>query len=300
MSIKDSLPSSGPGPAGPVHALSGVAVVTLDGPQAEAFAQAQFMNDLRPLSPGQWQWSGWLNPKGRVIALFALLREQPERLWLVLIDAEAEAFVARLQQFVFRSKVRLQIRSDYLAASDWAPWSPSDDTADRARIGSDGSFGLNVGTASAPRSLWLLPRAHAALLAANADNDSRWRDYDINHGFPRLDRSQTEAWTPQKLSLERLSAYSVKKGCYPGQEIVARTHFLGQAKRALVGLQGSRLAPAQPITAGEQALGQVLCASIDGQRGLAVLSPHEAATELHNDSQPCRLFPLLEGLRRPR
>ena len=55
----------------------------------------------------------------------------------------------------------------------------------------------------------------------------------MRHGLPRLPASQREQWTPQQLALDRLAAYSVKKGCYPGQEIVARTHFLGKAKRSL-------------------------------------------------------------------
>ena len=63
-----------------------------------------------------------------------------------------------------------------------------------------------------------------------------WRQWDLRFGLPRLDASQQEQWTPQQLSLERLRAFSVSKGCYPGQEIVARTHFLGKAKRGLVAL----------------------------------------------------------------
>ena len=63
--------------------------------------------------------------------------------------------------------------------------------------------------------------------------------FDLEHGLPRLPASQAEHWTPQQLSLERLGAFSVKKGCYPGQEIVARTHFLGKAKRGLALLEGS-------------------------------------------------------------
>src|SRR5690606_29091774 len=60
---------------------------------------------------------------------------------------------------------------------------------------------------------------------------ARWTAADVAHGLPRLEASQAEKWTPQQLSLDRLRAYSVRKGCYPGQEIVARTHFLGKAKR---------------------------------------------------------------------
>src|SRR3546814_8275618 len=76
------------------------------------------------------------------------------------------------------------------------------------------------------------------------------------------------------LSLDRLAAYSVKKGCYPGQEIVARTHYLGQAKRSLVRLRSSAtLAAGDEVTADNRALGSVVCAerSDDGWQALAVL-----------------------------
>ena len=69
---------------------------------------------------------------------------------------------------------------------------------------------------------------------------ARWFAHDLHAGLPRLPASQREQWTPQQLSLERLHAFSVKKGCYPGQEIVARTHFLGKAKRGLVLFESRR------------------------------------------------------------
>ena len=71
--------------------LPGHAVLALAGRDAVAFAQAQFMNDVAALGDGQWQWNGWLTPKGRVIALFALLRIDAETLWLILPDADAQA-----------------------------------------------------------------------------------------------------------------------------------------------------------------------------------------------------------------
>ena len=58
----------------PAFALPDHRVIALDGRDAIAFAQAQFMNDVAPLAVGRWQWNGWLTPKGRVIALFALLQ----------------------------------------------------------------------------------------------------------------------------------------------------------------------------------------------------------------------------------
>ena len=67
-------------------------VLALHGRDALAFAQAQFMNDVAALADGGWQWNGWLTPKGRVIALFALLRRDAETLWLLLPDFDAGEF----------------------------------------------------------------------------------------------------------------------------------------------------------------------------------------------------------------
>src|SRR5690606_20337507 len=89
----------------PMFALPDHHLVTLRGRDATAFAQAQFMSDVAALADGQWQWSGWLMPKGRVIALFALLKADSETIALVLHDADPAQFAAQLQRFVFRSKV---------------------------------------------------------------------------------------------------------------------------------------------------------------------------------------------------
>ena len=86
--------------------------MTLSGRDAVAFAQAQFMSDVATLAPGHWHWSGWLTPKGRVIALFAVLRRDAESLYVLLHDADPAAFVSSLQRFVFRSKVMIGIDRD--------------------------------------------------------------------------------------------------------------------------------------------------------------------------------------------
>ncbi len=95
-----------------------------------------------------------------------------------------------------------------------------------------------------------------------------WAGAHLRAGIPRLPASQHDKWTPQQLSLDRLDAFSVKKGCYPGQEIVARTHFLGKAKRGLVVFTtNADVAPGDPMpeTAGN---GEVVAAATlpDGTR----------------------------------
>ena len=100
--------------------IPGHRVLEMEGRDAVKFAQAQFTTDVAALADGHWHWSGWLTPKGRIIALFALLKSSDERLWLVLPDADPADLAAQLQRFVFRSKVALRPLDDVRASWGWA------------------------------------------------------------------------------------------------------------------------------------------------------------------------------------
>src|ERR1700760_4496762 len=95
--------------------LSSFPVLSLDGSDAVAFAQAQFSNDVAALGDGRWQWNAWLNPQGRVRAFFALLRLDAQHLRLILRGGDAAALADALRRYVFRSKVTIQVAG--LAAS---------------------------------------------------------------------------------------------------------------------------------------------------------------------------------------
>jgi folate-binding protein YgfZ len=262
-----SAPSGSPEPA-PRFALPGHRVIALVGRDAVAFAQAQTMNDVDALRPGRWQWNGWLTPKGRVIALFALLRLAADTVWLLVPDADAAELAAQLQRFVLRRKLEITVRDDLHASGAFE----GPERADGATFDGDADTGivLDMGGFGLRRSL----RISGAPEATDPTAELRWAASDLHLGFPRLPSSQAEQWTPQMLSLDRLQAYSVKKGCYPGQEIVARTHFLGQAKRGLVLFE----AAAEPgvganVDIGASALGQIVSTvrNGDGWLALAVL-----------------------------
>ena len=240
-------------------------LLEIAGRDAMAVAQAQFMNDVAALADGQWQWSGWLTPKGRVVALFALLRLDDRTLWLLLPDFAPVDLAAALRTYVFRSHVTMTTRDDLRVsgtrdAHGTAPGRQFFQAPDTASVslGWPGDRGIDIrpGTDDGKDAL----------------GDPGWYQADLRTGIPRLVATQSAQWTPQQLSLERLAAYSVKKGCYPGQEIVARTHFLGQAKRGLVLLQGEvPLAPGDPVSDGTRETGQVVSAS--GDWALAIAPP---------------------------
>lgn len=252
------------------------------------------MSDAKSLAAGHWQWSGWLTPKGRVIALFALLKFDDENVWLVLQDADADEFADRLRRFVFRSKVKIEARGDLRAVGRFG----SGPAQGSAMAGDGDEVSLDFGGSGGARALQLSAAQHGR---ADADALARWTAFDLAHGLPRLSPSQSEQWTPQQLSLDRLRAYSVKKGCYPGQEIVARTHFLGQAKRGLALFESdAALAPGAQIGDGDKALGSVVSAvSADGRHlGLAVLPLDAPAAGLRADGAALRPAPLSDGLAR--
>ena len=280
-----------------LFALPDHALIVLQGPDATAFAQAQFANDVSALAPGHWQWNAWLTPKGRVIALFALLKQAHDHLLLVVPDGEAGELASQLQGLVFRRKLKVVTDADHQVAGRFLP--PV--CARNAQTGvSTDQWELDYGSAHAPRSLLVV--AAEAALPIDTDASARWRVEDLKHGLPRLSTEQHGQWTPQQLSLERLPAFSVKKGCYPGQEIVARTHFLGKAKRGLALFQANAaVAPGTLVeTAEGQSLGHVIssqtCAGTTWL--LAVLPLEHDATPCHAASVPLLVMPLLQGLQR--
>lgn len=287
MSDKRDVPAAG------FAALPDHRVVALEGRDALAFAQAQTMNDVAALADGHWHWNGWLTPKGRVIALFALLRMDSETAWCVLPDADPDELATALRRFVFRSKVVVSVR-DALQVSG-AFGAPGVAAGARVHAAGD-AVELDLGGDGGARTLRITPGNDAVLDPGAA---LRWRAFDLRHGLPRLSAQQAAQWTPQQLSLQRLRAFSVKKGCYPGQEIVARTHFLGQAKRGLALLEtGTAAAEGDAVTLDDAALGTVVAAVSCPALALAVVPVEHAAGTLRVGAQGATEVALRDGLAR--
>jgi tRNA-modifying protein YgfZ len=281
---------------GRAFALPDHRVIALSGRDASAFAQAQLMNDLKLLAPGRWQWNGWLTPKGRVIALFALLKFDEETLWLLVPDADPVTLASALQRFVFRAKVAIAVRDDLHVEGAFAlsQQARGNELAGDSASGVELDFSADAG----PRTLRIVPDSTAS---HDAVWMQRWAAFDLEHGLPRLPASQSDHWTPQQLSLDRLNAFSVKKGCYPGQEIVARTHFLGKVKRGLALIEGSQAMRAgDDLLAGGQPLGHLVASADDGERhlALAVVPLEREPVALQAGIIEVRELPLGEGLAR--
>ncbi|MCW0386230.1 tRNA-modifying protein YgfZ [Xanthomonas sacchari] len=282
--------------SGGFSALPHLQYVALRGPDAAAFAHAQFANDVQALAPGQWQWNAWLTAKGRVIAVFALLRQADDALLMLLADGDADELATALGRFVFRRKLRVTVEDTLVAFGRLSL--PEQARGATSAHDEAGVIELDMGGDGVPRTLRLVPAPAADAPAADPALAEAWRAADLRLGLARLAPSQREQWTPQQLGLDRLHAFSVKKGCYPGQEIVARTHFLGKAKRAVQLLEvDAPVAIDAPVQRDGQPFGSVV--SVAGTLALAVLPLDETPpTGLDVDGHPARWQPLIDGLAR--
>lgn len=266
----------------------------LGGRDCVAFAQAQFMNDVAALTPGHWQWNGWLTPKGRLVALFALVLLDRESACLVLPDADPAQLAAQLQRYVFRSRVTLSVPGDLSVSG---AFEPAPVTGNAVAATAHDEFMLDFASDASARTLRIGP----ASSRPDAASCNRWKIIDLASGLPRLADAQSGQWTPQQLSLDRLRAYSVKKGCYPGQEIVARTHFLGQAKRGLVLLDADApVAEGTDVRGGGQPIGTIVssASTAAGVQLLAVLPLGRDGAVLTADGATLHERPLSDGLSR--
>ncbi len=255
-------------------------LIEITGADAIAFAHAQFSSDVRALANGRWQWSAWLSAQGRVRAYFHLLRDNDERLRLVLRGGSAVRMREALTRYVFRSKLQLRVIDDMRAylierRSDEISFSlPAvtavESTARDTRIAIPGA---------APRWLWLRDAGAAEIVAEDLQiARNRGALADIDAGLVTLDASLEDRLLPSWIGLDELQATSVSKGCYPGQEVVARLHYKGGNKRWLhrivfnadeLPTPGTRLG-AQDDGDG-QARGLIVCCAWIGQgRGAAL------------------------------
>jgi folate-binding protein YgfZ len=232
----------------------------IEGPDATAFTHAQFSSAVNSLATGQWQFSAWLDPQGRVRALFHLARLADDRYLLLLRGGAAAAMADALRRFVFRSKVSVTaLPPRALATGPSLPLNTI--TNDHATV----LFGCDT---------------HSLRITTSGDGDDAWRLPQLRAGWPWLPTQLLNELLPPALSLQRLHAAAIDKGCYPGQEIVARLHFRGGHKRHLHRVTLSQAANAGDLLRSDgREVGCVLEAitTDDGIEALVVLSDDVAA-----------------------
>jgi folate-binding protein YgfZ len=242
-----------------VFDLQHLALIAVHGDDAEEFLQGQLTNDLRGVTATRAQLSAWCSPRGRVLTCLLVFRHDAHLL-LQLPDSLLEPTLKRLRMFVLRAKARLED-----ASTSWMRMGlVGEDAESRLRelcgavaekpddvcsLGGITIIRLRgrrpryeiVGTGEALTPVWNACREVAAVAGADA-----WELLDIEAGVAVVGPDTSDTFVPQMINLDRIGGLSFTKGCYVGQEIVARTQHLGRIKRRMYRAYWNGNAPIDP------------------------------------------------------
>ncbi len=246
------------------------ALLRFSGADAESFLHGQLTCDVQALKTGRSSYGGYCTPKGRLLATFLLWADDSG--YTMLLPATlVEAIRKRLSMYILRAKVKAEIIDDAVIGITGA-----DAATDIENLGGLRPTSLHaVGTAAGVRAIALpherylatLPRPRADGIAAATPGT--WERLDIAAGIPFIVQATQEEFVPQMVNLDLIGALSYTKGCYPGQEIVARTHYLGKLKQRMF-----RAELATPAAAGDK----LYCAALGDQAAGMIVTAAPAGT----------------------
>ncbi|NKC13536.1 MAG: folate-binding protein [Gammaproteobacteria bacterium] len=260
--------------------LEYLGVLRARGRDARKFLHAQLTNDIAGADPGSVTLAAWCDPKGRMLALFKVAVLADDEVWLIAPAGVLDEVASPLSQFILRSRVKV----DRVAArcigvigeTDPSLPSPGRLTVLDAhiRLGIDEARVLIAGE---PDILARVAQGY------REEEVCTWQLMDVDTGYPEVWPATMGQFVPQMTNLDLIGGVSFSKGCYPGQEIVARTQYLGRIKRRMFRLQINATVPPKPGDAVENdagvRIGTVVRAATqpkhkdptDGIRALAVL-----------------------------
>ena len=257
-----------------IYPLPQFAMLSVSGNDAAVFLQGQTTCDINTVDKGKSLLGGFCNSKGKTITTFLIIH-QADKFLLILPAELLDSVKKRLQMYVLRSKVQISDCSQNLCliglccnrirAPSW-PQSLLETTTDPIILKYPSRLNryLIAADTDKAQAFWLnFVQNHHYTPADSA----LWGKLDIQDGIPWLGQQTSEAFIPQMINLDRLGGVSFNKGCYTGQEIVARTHYLGKNKRQMYYAECHCESPPQPYSAildsnaaSQQSFGKVLAA----------------------------------------
>lgn len=228
-----------------LYSLTSASLLVFSGDDARIFLHTQLSSDIAGLAPDKSQYSGYCTPKGRLLASFLLWRNASGYVLQLPTDLSAP-ILKRLSMYILRSKVKA---AD--ASAEYALMGVSGEGAAQALQAIAGNVpekphdvahanGLTLLKLTGERYQIVVPRVRedevrAALAAcAEATDAQHWDWLDIRAGIATILPATQEEFVPQMVNFDAIGAVSFSKGCYPGQEIVARMHYLGKLKQRMV------------------------------------------------------------------
>ena len=252
-------------------------VVDVSGPDAEAFLDSQLTSDVKNIKIKSLTRSGYCNPKGRLIATPYVIRNA-NSFNLLLPNDLVDEFISRISRFILRAKVSIN-ENDALAivgviAQAGAEISIRElDELDNEILEINSRQGFILCPFNSLESFWV--KTTQSYLPSQFEH---WEVENIRNGIVNIGDATKEQFLPQMINLEKHKGVSFTKGCYPGQEIVARTKYLGSVKRKLCYFRSdSSIGQGAPIFTSEGTPCGTVCHTSrkskesDNQEGLAVI-----------------------------
>lgn len=291
------------GNASIVVPLAHLGLIAATGEEAASFLHNQLTNDVQSLGPSQARLAGYCTPKGRLLATM-LIWKSGDAILLQLPREIQAAVQKRLQMFILRAKARLADVSDSqvalgLAGPDvaaaLAPWfAELPAAAYGVTQQAAGTLIRMPDAAGAPRFQWIasLDTAQQAwpqlVKSLRPAAGAAWRALDIQAGIPLVVQATQEQFVPQMINFEVLGGVNFRKGCYPGQEIVARSQYLGKLKRRMLPAQvaATGVTPGTEVFASsdpDQPCGQIINAEASGDKTLCLVELKTAVLEQGDD-----------------
>ena len=212
-----------------VARLGYLGVIRVAGPDAASFLQGQLTSDFALLGLSEARLAAWCNAKGRMLASFVGFKRSHDEIWLVCSRDLLAPTLKRLSMFVLRAKAKLSDASDEIAV--WGRVSPT--TPGKVWAKSDEGEASVVRLPESEghvRELWCAP-VDAPAPVGPALPEGLWAWLSVRAGVAMIGAPVVEAFVPQMLNYESVGGVNFKKGCYPGQEVVARSQFRGTLKR---------------------------------------------------------------------
>ena len=225
------------------HSGAALGAIAVDGADAAEFLRAQLTNDVMRLGPDRHFLSGWCDAKGRTLMVGRICERNGA--YLLIVPREIiPTMLKRLRMFVLRSKVDIADYSDELhivgVSAENLP--PANRCENR---GAQQWLGLPEDVDGRARALVISPAAEHATPADGMATDSEaWERHEIDSGIPSIRSATAGLFVPQMLNLHWLMAIDFDKGCYPGQEVVARLHYRGTLTRRMFRLRWRGTQPA--------------------------------------------------------
>ncbi len=254
------------------------------GSDARQFLHSQLTTDVNELTGDAAALSAYLSPKGRVLGLL-LLVPRDDGVLVLTHPSLVDALTRRLRMFVLRAKVTIEPVAEPVVGGLRG-------VEETAPLGEP--LALETLPGGATSIAW--PGERRLVLGAEPSSapaeSNAWLADDIRLGIPIVTEGTSDRHVAQMLELGRLGALSLRKGCYPGQEIVARAHYLGKVKRRLARFRLSRpLAPGTPLTLEASTVGEILMsaqAPESDAEALAVVAEGALNALLRDpDGEPC-------------